>query len=792
MRDRSVTSFKSGLVDNVEAQSIPDGAASSSLNWLTRGDRVELRRGYSQLGPIECATGTGRNSGLGVAVRNGGGYVAFRKRKRILEAYQSSVGRWNGVGYEASASAKHSYGTSATHAQSLTSAPTIYRAGQTISVSEDFRITSATFQLRKAGSPTGMAYAKVFLCGDSGLPDDAAVPVAVSDPVDVSTLGPSFAPVTLTFSGSNRAVLERCSTYAVVFESNVSVPPDYVEVGYVEEEDPDGDLVLFDFTWIDWPARSCVFSVSGQGRGLILPEAAEDDEMSFAPYASNAGAMVFASSPNSGLYKIMLANPYDYADTYDAARNFKGRIAINENRMELWGRNEDKTGLYGSWIDRAAYTTVSNEAIGTGDGSTKTFAATLAFKGGGARRTCFGLVVTDGTESFRDDYDGNLVGSAGGTGTVNYMTGEVSVTFAAAPAAVPGNVKATYQWEDTNDGGVTDFTKSAPRLAGEGFVFRQDDGGGELMGVAYINSVMFCFHKLRTWSLDLSIDDTDATNKPYRMLVGIPTHKAFVATSDGIYYIDTTNGAKPLLRKLYLSPNTTEVLPQTVTQNVDLSGYTFDDCWMEDWGDYVAFAGRTSGSAANNRLFVFHKTWKSVDVLSYLSTHGKVFEGTLILGDSVTEAVYRAFSGFDDDDSSTENYWIGNVSDHGYPGWLKKCKRYYVEGEIQSDQALEVYYSDDRGGFVLAGTVDGNGPYVDKGSSVSIGSNTVGSKEVGGGGDGATAYHYFAELRIPSDKYEVRQMKYVATGLGYVSVSRAVDHDIRLRKQKMPRKYRDT
>ncbi len=50
------------------------------------------------------------------------------------------------------------------------------------------------------------------------------------------------------------------------------------------------------------------------------------------------------------------------------------------------------------------------------------------------------VVVTDGTETFSDAGAGVLTGNAGGTGTVNYGTGAVAVTFNAAPATGTGNI----------------------------------------------------------------------------------------------------------------------------------------------------------------------------------------------------------------------------------------------------------------------------------------------------------------------------------------------------------------
>lgn len=70
----------------------------------------------------------------------------------------------------------------------------------------------------------------------------------------------------------------------------------------------------------------------------------------------------------------------------------------------------------------------------TGDGSTVTFTDTLANRPIREIDT-----ITDGVETFSDNGDGTLTGDAGGSGTINYTTGALSVTFNAAPAGpAPG------------------------------------------------------------------------------------------------------------------------------------------------------------------------------------------------------------------------------------------------------------------------------------------------------------------------------------------------------------------
>jgi len=522
----------------------------------------------------------------------------------------------------------------------------------------------------------------------------------------------------------------------------------------------------------------------------MLGTAASGEDVEFSNYATNAGAQCWLSSPNSGLFKIMTANPTSYTDMYNSSKNFKGYISVYQNRMWLWGRKEDKTGVYGSYIDNAAYTIVTAEARHNGDGATKVFSGTLSFKGAGATRTCFDVTITDGTETFTDDYNGVLTGSAGGTGTINYTTGGYSVTFAAAPVVGVNNITATYQWEDSNNKGISDFTKSDPRLAGEGFIFRQDDGGGKSQLILPLGNTMFCFHEFRAWALTLTNTDTNASNDIYRHSVGIPSHRAAVASSVGIFYIDVSDKSKPRFRKLILNSGSSDVIPDDVTTSFDFSGYLFDDCEMKEWNDYIVFSAKTSDSNVNNVLFLYHKIWKSLDVRNYYVACTTIAQGVLLAGESISNNVVTLFSGFDDSDALIDNYWKGDVSNLRIPGNLKRVKMLTLEGEIQSGQTLEIYVSTDRGSDVLIGEIDGDGPYVDKGQRVLVGSSTIGSKEIGGGGDGVEAFHYLREIHWRSDKFDVRRIKYVATGIGYVSVTKQMDHDVRLYSPKVPSKYR--
>jgi len=102
---------------------------------------------------------------------------------------------------------------------------------------------------------------------------------------------------------------------------------------------------------------------------------------------------------------------------------------------------------------------VSEEPIETGDGAQKTFTGSLqkaplqaynATKG-------YSVVITDGTEEFVDNGSGVLSGDAGGSGTIDYVTGEFSVTFNAAPTS-GDSIVATYTQKMEGSSDVGELT----------------------------------------------------------------------------------------------------------------------------------------------------------------------------------------------------------------------------------------------------------------------------------------------------------------------------------------------
>lgn len=494
-------------------------------------------------------------------------------------------------------------------------------------------------------------------------------------------------------------------------------------------------------------------------------------------YQSLAGAFVFFFGVD-GIYKVATANPTSYASMYDASKNFKGYGFIDKARTILWGRKEDPTGLYGSYIDAqngTVYTTVAGEA-------TASLGGTLAFKAGGSKRTAFGVTITlTGTgEVYTDNFNGVLTGSLGGTGTINYMTGAYTLSNA-------GVGTAGYQWEDTNNKGVTDFTKSSTRLAGEGFVIRQDAGGDAIVVVVPLDGSYFSLKKHSCYRFELDATDLNPINEIFRTDIGVPSLRSATPTGKGILFLNTANPSKPRLGFLQRNPlgdnfDATDLFPQ-----FDFSLFDYDDCLVDTWDRYVIIACKED-SDENNRLLLGDVEKNTVDTTYYgIRTSAKA-DGILYGGDPVSKTTYELFTGFDDLGISIQNYWDSRGEMYG-DDVLKKVKKLRFQGKISPDQKIGVYLELDSGGYVLIGTILGSGDYVDYSTSYAIGTTLIGFDTIGGG-DSPTVYQYLLEIKVKTSKFRKRNVRFVALGIGYASVENMTDFDIWTYQEKMPAKYR--
>lgn len=505
----------------------------------------------------------------------------------------------------------------------------------------------------------------------------------------------------------------------------------------------------------------------------LLPTAADGEDVWFRAYQSLAGSFMYLGSPNSSIYKIPAANPGSAVDQSVSSHRFNV-FHIGQNRAFAGQRNgttagnNDKTGLYLSYIDKAllsSYTQVTGESIGS-SGSTN-YSGTLA--AAGAPKTIMYVAIKEATgETLIDDRNGNLVGNAGSTGTINYATGAYSVTF---NHATVGAVTADYYHETATSTGILDFSGSSN---GQGKSFRQDDGGGNIMAIFNLNTIEYCFHLLKTWQLTTTLDDTNSTNLPYRN-IGIPYTRAAFQTPDGILFADLSRPADPKIRRLQVLQGTTNntIEPIPISDALDLSGHAFDYCVCFRWGDFeiVCVQDKVNGTANtfNSTMYVRNVVSKAWDKLDYYASCLAEYGGTLIAGDSISNNVYTLFSGFDDDGTVVSNYWTSSDLNLGTEN-LKVTRRMVVSGLIQSDQSIRVSLSLDGGAFVEKYVIEGTGTYVDTGINTTIGSETIGSGAIGGGGT-VTAHPFEVDFAVNTGKYINARIKVEALGVGYAQIN---------------------
>lgn len=515
-------------------------------------------------------------------------------------------------------------------------------------------------------------------------------------------------------------------------------------------------------------------------------------DYSFANYASLAGTFTFACGID-GLYKIHTASPGSYVDMYDAAKNFKGKSIIDKGRMLMWDLANDKTAVRGSKIDATTDTTVTNEVLATGDGVTTVFTGTLAFKAGNPKATAYDIAINTNPAGVtsQDDNVGGIVasgGTNGPTGTINYMTGAYSLTFPVAPAAAT-QVRATYVHQNTNTGGITDFTYSATRVAGEGFRIPQDEGGDPILSILIGTNGYYSMKSQSTYLFDIDTTDLILTNNVYRKELGLPSWRASISTGKGIIFINSANPEKPEMQILQKNTTGDAVEPFTLFSHFAFANYNYSDCTVDTYERYILVACRTADATVNDTILLCDIDNETVDITSYQARTFARSNGDLFMGSSVTENVYQLYSGYDDDGFTIDNFWTGKSETWGIEE-LKKYRKLRLKGRIQPAQSYEVYINYDNSGFQLVGTVLGTGSYVDTSSPQTIGSNMVGESQIGGD-TMSDIYPYFLELRLKKvPKFRNRQMKFKALGIGYVDIDSQIDLGIDTYEGKLPSRYR--
>lgn len=550
--------------------------------------------------------------------------------------------------------------------------------------------------------------------------------------------------------------------------------------------------------------------VGGAGANLLSGAVATGENVYLDEYISPAGTQLWVSSPSTDLIKIMTANPASWLSQYNSSKNFKGRIRIIQNSLFLWHYKAalsagSNSTLQRSYVDSENYTTQTDNALALTQPGNNSVQGTLT-KNSVAKATVFALQFTytdvgGYSETFTDDYLGNLTGSNGSTGTIDYSTGIFVLKLKASAITVNTPVvNCVYSYEDSTNGGIADFTKSGTRAAGQGIAWLQNKGG-DILAVNPYNGSYYVLHQHNAWIVTPSADDSTSSNLIYREELALSSERGSYATQDGIYYIDDSGRnvmdqnqvSKPHISLIEYNVFAQQVLPIDISSGIiDLTSYVFDQCKAIQALDWILFFCRTSDSNQNNRVIVYNYKLSSdklriFDILDYFANDACVYGAQLIGGDSVSNNAFKLFDNFDDDNGIINASWVGNQDDHGIEG-LKQTKKLWIEGFIGTIQKVDVYIQLDAGNPQKIGTISGSGPYVDAGQAVTIGSLEIGVYPAGN--MQPVGFHYLAEFIVNTAKYKYFTIAFVPTNIGYFSFQMYANYDIRLNVDKLPRKYR--
>lgn len=391
----------------------------------------------------------------------------------------------------------------------------------------------------------------------------------------------------------------------------------------------------------------------------------------------------------------------------------------------------------------------------------------------------FGSYISGGnlypaTEYFVDNQNGSLISNLGNVGTINYVTGAVTIAFSTAP--INGEPVLVQTYNQAPEAGIEDFTIPASPGSGDPYLWPERDGGGSLNAIVPFSGSDYGLHSYRTW---VNTNDSNTRGNsidiPYRNNIGTPFYKSGYPTGDGIVYIDTTVPSDPKFQILTVAPNTTDqtVEPFHLSDSLDLSLQGFVAPPVIYWDKYYLFACQNivngSTQSFNGTTFIMNNESGYWDKLDYQISLFEKYYGMLLGGSSISNNVFTLFSGFDDDGSPINNYWTSGIYNLGFNG-LKTTERFVIEGLIQPAQQLQIYASYDQGSFILIQTINGTDPCVSQGNPQLVGSDTVGSTAVGAGI--VYANPFLLDFQLAADDYNYIQIKFVATKIGYVELDR--------------------
>ncbi len=499
---------------------------------------------------------------------------------------------------------------------------------------------------------------------------------------------------------------------------------------------------------------------------------------------------ILVSGPK-GRYIIMNYNPALALDYTLSGGTILGYQMVDKARGFMWGVEKDPTGFYGSRIENQVANPSyvdSTYILGLGDGVQTVFTGTIPGIPTFITPATFVRVrvTPSATNLASDNLNGLIVGPTV-NGTVDYETGAISVTFTTAPAAAT-NIQVIYRTYDFANRGVFDFTSTTPtRIAGEGFILRQDEGGDPIKNILLgLDGAYYSFKAYSVFKVDISADDLTLANNIFRKDLGLFSQNGVISTGDGIVFMDSSNPTEPRLRILERNPLGDNTLVRELMPQFKFEKFYYDKCFMIAWNKFIVIGCKSVSSLAyNDRLLLVDFLAKTVDITAFDTNCFAKNAGELYAGSPYSATTYSMFTGFAVNDLPLNNFWTSKNEKYGTE-YLKKYRRQRIQGEISRNQNLEVYLASDEGSDQLIGTIRGDGSYVSYTPSGTAGYSMIGSTTVGGNPNDLSIFTYYAELKIKTNKFRKRYLKFKAIGIGFISVNFLNDFDIYVFENRMP------
>ena len=812
--EKVIDDFQYGVIDTIESKDVPDGAASKALNWQTLGDRIELRRGSVAIGSESTAPGS--ILGLRTAYRPDGTPVVFRKNGQKCEYFIFGVSTdWQESGTNMFGAAGalddacfEPYNSLSGNQMFISSPNSGLFKIMVASPSSFINLSGVSnyygLLRMKISQGSMIAWAKNANTSTGGNPDKTGVYRShIDNQNSYRTITNEAIAVgngtTNTFTGTLNG--KAADPQAHVFALKISAPTGTTKTvsSIIKSGTPFSGIVA-PFTKITATGHGFTANDTVIVTGLTASTTGTGTITSTGYNQTLVGSGTHFTTELSVGSVITVGSGYTFSNPIRTQATATVASVADDTHLSFLGF---------SFLDAGSGTFSINNMSQIVNMPLKVAAVidannfTVTLDSTSFQPYASGGTVTK-TETIVDDYNGNLSSQSGATGTVNYTTGAFSLTLT-NPAANTQSILATYLYDNSNNKGITDFTSSVPRVAGEGTVFRQDDEGSDMQNSFSYNGHEFCMHKLRSWDLQIPTDDVSFKNLPYRARIGLPYWRAGVATSTGVYYINALDLNNVKLEKLSLNQYSTDIIPSVLSKKVNqegvtlgviLDGYVFDQAAMTEFGDLVLCSCRTASSTVNNRVVAYNKLTGSIDYLDFTVNCFTVVGSQLWAGDSITGNVYSILYGFADGNANINNSWEGKLDSLNQPGepdllYIKKCRKLVVQGLVSIGQGYNVYVQTDAGDYILIGNISGTGDYVDRSQAVSvtIGYGSIGTNDIGGSSDTINAYNYEKAFKLPIGRFILVRLKIQATGVGYVSLSRERWYDIQVKTLNILKKY---